>query len=163
MQCRRPSAKVKTGREKTPTSRREETESPSASGGVCSRGTVAGTQYRHIYRGARGQLPAVRHISWGLHAARAPELKGRLCCREQNSRGSETAVNSGGSTASTEPSCTPRCLSRRSSRRRRGKVAEALCPYTPYGQRRAGACVLSYILPAMTSSSAAGSVVKNCC
>jgi len=75
----------------------------------------------------------------------------------------EGASSSGSSTASTEPSCTPRCLSRRSSRRRRGKVAEALCPYTPYGQRRAGACVLSYILPAMTSSSAAGSVVKNCC
>jgi len=73
------------------------------------------------------------------------------------------APSSGSSTTSTEPAYNPRCLSRRTFRRRYGKVAEALCPYTPYGQRRAGACVLSYILPAMTSSSAAGSVVKNCC
>jgi len=43
----------------------------------------------------------------------------------------EGASSSGSSTSSTEPSCTPRCLSRHSSRRRRGKVADSHCPHMP--------------------------------
>jgi len=106
-------------------------------------------------RGARSQLVAVHRIQAGGYmrrevasnrrvvgeAARAPGLERRLCRQQQNSRGLETrlgegpaaggAARSGSSTASTESSCIPRCLGRRSYRRRCGKVADALCPHTP--------------------------------
>jgi len=91
---------------------------------------------------ARGGKPQGIHHRATEDVARAPELKRRLCRRLQNAKGLETrhlaespaavgASISGDSTALTEPACTPRCLSRHSSRRRHGKAAEALCPYTP--------------------------------
>jgi hypothetical protein len=115
------------------------------------------------WRMSRGRSQGRRYWRGGYTRGQREDTSRLETRRLGESPAAGGAARSGSSTASREPVCTPRCLSRRTFRKRYGKVAEALCPYTPYGQRRAGACILSYILPAMTSSSAAGSVVKNCC
>ncbi len=96
----------------------------------------------HKLAEARGEKPQEIHHRATKDVARAPELKRRLCRRLQNAKGLETrrlgegpaaggAARSGGSTTSAEPSCSPRCLTRRSFRRRRGKAAEAGAFHTP--------------------------------
>jgi len=93
----------------------------------------------HKPAGARGEKPQEIHHRATEDVARVPELERRLCRRLQNAKGLETnrlgespaaggAARSGCSTASTEPAYSPRCLSRRSSRRQRGKAAEVGAP-----------------------------------
>ncbi len=88
---------------------------------------------------ARGEKPQEIHHRATEDVARVPELERRLCRRLQNAKGLETnrlgedpaagdAARSVRSTASTEPTCTPRCLSQYSSHIQREKVAETLCP-----------------------------------
>ena len=93
---------------------------------------------------ARGEKPQEIHHRTTEEVARAPELERRLC-RRRRDQADLRPVASGKAqpqetpldvASSREPACTPRRLSRRTFRRRYGKVAEALCPYTPCGSLR---------------------------
>jgi hypothetical protein len=146
-------------RRETPISRREEAESSSTSWtdapskrglrgkDCCWRSHSAYTPWSPLRVGC-----CTPHTSWPRHTARdrrtaeeaagavvkTPGLESRPHRRRRDTgrfktRGPEEVAEGAArsSTASTELSCIPRCLSRRSSRRRRGRVVGAGALHTP--------------------------------
>jgi len=146
-------------RRETPISRRKRQKAPSRAGQMYRRrrGLRGGDCYGKSHSACTPWSPprakcCTPHTSWPRHTARdrrtaeeaagavvkTPGLESRPHRRRRDTgrfktRGPEEVAEGAArsSTASTELSCIPRCLSRRSSRRRRGRAVGAGALHTP--------------------------------